>query len=134
MRTLAVLKAALVDVGGTLWPDRWAPEAETFYIERLTNRFALNRLQIERLLSELEARDPALANPLPLTQDSNAMAAESLDAAGPHHVDPGELLQTMDLPAAGVIEPLSGAREFLLRLKSLKLRTIVFSNATFRTC
>jgi len=128
-----MLRAAIIDVGGTLWPDRWPAEARRLYAQRLSESFSLAPGQIDRLPSELEARDPAWAQPLPLVQDSRAMATDSLNAAGVHDVDPGELLRAMDLPAKGVIEPLDGARDFLERLKSLDLRTTVFSNATFRT-
>ena len=128
-----MLRAALIDVGGTLWPDRWPDDARHLYVRRLSESFSLSPVQIDRLLSELETRDPALAHPLPLVQNSHAMATEALAAAGIDGVRPAELLRAMDLPAKGVIKPLDGARTFLQQLKSLGLRTIVFSNATFRT-
>lgn len=128
-----VLRAALIDVGGTLWPDRWPPETRHLYVGRLSRSLSLTSGQIDRLLAELETRDPALAEPFPLIQNSYAMAADALFAAEIEGVDPAELLRAMDLPARHVIEPLDGAKEFLQELKSLGLRTIVFSNATFRT-
>ena len=128
-----MLQAALVDVGGTLWPDRWPPATRYLYVARLSQDFSLAADQVDRLLAELEKRDPALADPFPLVQDSHTMAADALVAAGIDDVDPAELLRTMDLPAKGAIKPLDGAEDFLQQLKSLGLRTIVFTNATYRT-
>lgn len=86
---------------------------------------------------ELEARDPALISrsrsnrtALPL---SLAMASDALKACGLTNIAADHLLEVMDLPARGVIDFLPGAQEFLQKVKSLGLRTVVFSNATFRS-
>ncbi|MDQ3646267.1 MAG: HAD family hydrolase [Actinomycetota bacterium] len=127
-----MLRAALIDVGGTLWPDRWPSEARHLYIENLTRNFSLSPDEVDRLLAQLEARDPALVHPLPLVQDSSAMAADALAGADLDHIHPMELLRAMDLPVRGVIRPFDGAEAFLRQLKSLRIRTVIFSNATFR--
>lgn len=96
-------------------------------------RTSLNGSQIEQLLLELEARDPASARPLPPTQDSLRMAEESLNAAGIDNVGAHELLDAMDLPAQGVIGLLPEAKAFLQALRASEIRTVVVSKATFRT-
>lgn len=128
-----MLKAALIDVGGTLWPDRWPGATHDLYTRALSRGLSLSSEKANALLFELEKRDPAFAESLPLVQDSIAMAAESLRATGLNDIDPAMLLEAMDLPAVGVITPLRGAEAFLRKVRSLGLRTIVFSNATYRT-
>jgi HAD superfamily hydrolase (TIGR01509 family) len=128
-----MLRSALIDVGGTLWPDRWPPWIQRLYVRRLSEGLELSAVNAERLLVELETRDPALISPPPLEQDSSAMASAAIRAAGLTNISADHLLGLMDLPAHGVIDLLPGAKELLETLKSLGLRTVVFSNATFRS-
>jgi HAD superfamily hydrolase (TIGR01549 family) len=128
-----MLRSALIDVGGTLWPDRWPPWVHRLYVRRLSEGLELSAANAERLLVELETRDPALASPPPLEQDSSAMASAAVRAAGLTNISADRLLGLMDLPAHGVIDFLPNAKEFLETLKSLGLRVVVFSNATFRS-
>lgn len=128
-----MLRAALVDVGGTLWPDRWPSSVRRLYVQRLSEKLALSTADTERLLVELERRDPALLSPPPLEQNSPAMASGALEAAGLTNISAGELLAAMDLPARGVIEFLPGAKQLLEDVSALGLRTVVFSNATYRS-
>jgi hypothetical protein len=67
-----MLRSALIDVGGTLWPDRWPPSIRRLYVRRLSEGLKLSAANAERLLVELETRDPALISPPPLEQDSSA--------------------------------------------------------------
>jgi HAD superfamily hydrolase (TIGR01509 family) len=127
-----MLRAAVVDVGGTLWPDRWPPTAAPLYAQRLEKEFGLSHEQVDRLLRELEHRDPARANPAQLTQNSRGMATDALQAASLVHISSDRLLQTMDLPAHGVIDLYSGAEKLLRKLKSLEMRCVIMSNSTFR--
>jgi FMN phosphatase YigB (HAD superfamily) len=61
------------------------------------------------------------------------MASAAIRAAGLTNISADRLLGVMDLPARGVIDYLPDAKEFLETLKSLGLRIVVFSNATFRS-
>src|SRR5918998_4621551 len=128
-----MLRAALVDVGGTLWPDRPPPHAAEIQAGRLSERLALSPAQAERLVAELEAHDPASLRPLPLLQDTRGMTVEALAVVGLHHLDPHEVLAAMDVPARDVFAPFDDAKLFLRRLRTLAFRTVVFSNATYRT-
>lgn len=128
-----MLRAAVVDVGGTLWPDRWPPTTAPLYAQRLKKEFDLSPEQADRLLRELELRDPALAEPAPLTQNSRGMATDSLREAGLGNFSPDRLLQTMDLPAHEVVGLYPGAEHLLRKLKAFEMRCVILSNATFRS-
>jgi FMN phosphatase YigB (HAD superfamily) len=128
-----MLRSVLIDVGGTLWPDRWPRAAEGLYVQRLCSELELSVAKAERLLAELQARDPALVSPPRLEQDSSTVASSAVTACGLAGISASRVLEVMDLPARHVIHMFPGAKEFLQRLKSLGLRTVVFSNATFRS-
>jgi putative hydrolase of the HAD superfamily len=61
------------------------------------------------------------------------MTVEALAVVGLHHLDPHEVLAAMDVPARDVFAPFDDAKLFLRRLRTLAFRTVVFSNATYRT-
>src|SRR6266516_696763 len=107
----SMLRAALLDVGGTLWPDRWPATAWSRAVgQRLRERFGLSPVQVERLLREFELRDPGPSSPPLLTQDSDAAIGTALRTAGLSRLLPGDVLVAMDVPSAGLIQPFVGPR------------------------
>lgn len=126
--------AVLIDVGGTLWPDRWPSSVATLYQNRLKRALPRRSSEkIERLLYELHARDPGASNNLPLTQDTRHALIGALLAAGFDTADADDVLDAMDLPAKDVIEPFSGADQLLQTVKALGLECVLISNATYRS-
>jgi hypothetical protein len=70
-----MLRAALVDVGGTLGPDAWPGDVWASMARReLGDRFGVSDAEVERLLTELDRGDPAIG--MPLTQDTAALVAD----------------------------------------------------------
>jgi FMN phosphatase YigB (HAD superfamily) len=126
-----MLEAALVDVGGTLWPDRLIPDAEPVLLERLAG-IGLVAADGERLLAEIDLRNPAGQDPLPLRQDTVARTAEALNAAGIQGIGPRAVMDAMDFPVDGLVKPFDGVETLLQTLKASGLRVVIFSNATFR--
>lgn len=128
-----MLRAALVDVGGTLWPDNWPRSvwvAETK--RRLRGWFGISDSKVEALLAELARRDPD-STPPPLTQDSLALVGDALEASGLRHLPAPEVLGALDVPAALVTRPFDGVKSFLASLKECHLRVVIVTNAFFRT-
>jgi FMN phosphatase YigB (HAD superfamily) len=127
-----MLRAALVDVGGTLWPDAWPRDVWASMARReLVERFGMSDTELERLLTELDRRDPAIG--MPLRQDTISLIADALRASALHHLDPQEVLVALDIPAASVTRPFEGAGSFLRGLNELRLRVVIVSNTFFRT-
>jgi FMN phosphatase YigB (HAD superfamily) len=128
------LKAALVDVGGTLWPDRWPDRLDAVYRQRLQAALpTLRSTECRQLLDSLAEEDPADKTNL-LEQDTRAGIARALRrcsaADDPRTVD--RVLAAMDLPARGAIDLFPGAPDLLSRIRSLGLQCVVVSNATYR--
>lgn len=127
------LRAVLLDVGGTLWPDRWPVTIDGHYRRRLCGALpGLPAPTSERLFDDLRERASLASEST--RQDTRSMVVQalldhSLDA------DPGvvdAVLDAMDLPAEGIIEPFGGARELLATIKDLELTCAIVSNTTWR--
>lgn len=132
--TKASLSGALIDVGGTLWPDRWPPSVDPLYLDRLGNALPNESVEARRrLLAEFHRRDPAFGDDP--TQDTRAMVEDSLAACNLDAADADidVILSAMELPAHGVIEPFEGAEDLLGSVKDSGLRCVLVSNATWRT-
>jgi HAD superfamily hydrolase (TIGR01509 family) len=126
-----VLKAVLLDVGGTLWPDHvtFGPEHD----ERL------NRLQA--LLPSVE---PARALTIcdtwlrragePLEHDVASAVESALQELGlePTSVPAAAVVRALCQPAAGRIHLFPGTRELLEALRDWRLRCVVLSNTLVR--
>ena len=126
-----MLKAVLMDVGGTLWPDR------------LTGRFAdepcLARLAA--LVPELDAaaclialRDALRADDRSLVQDTHAVLARALQALGAE-CGPERLVairRAICAPAVPGIALFPGARELLESIYELGMDCVVLSNVQVR--
>jgi FMN phosphatase YigB (HAD superfamily) len=128
-----VLRAALVDAGGTLWPDSWPRRVwAVAATQRLRERLPMSDVQAERLLRELARRDPD-STPQLLRQDTHALIAAALAASGLSELAAADALEALDVPGAPLTRPFAGAEALLAELKQLGLRVVVVSNAFFRT-
>jgi HAD superfamily hydrolase (TIGR01662 family) len=127
-----MLSAALVDVGGTLWPDRW-PGYDAARRRRLSVALRVQEPVTGNLVAELDMRDPAAR--LDLTQDTSRMIVESLEAcelpSDPNTVQ--GVLDAMTIPARGSAQLFPGATQLLKAIKDLGLHCVIFSNTSFRS-
>ena len=128
------LRAALVDVGGTLWPDGGTaspPAAET--AARLGAALpGADPALLERLRPALEKAVTAYSGDL--TQDTEDLVGRVAARLG-LDLDPDAALavrRAMNVPAARLVRMFTGAPEFLLALRELGLRTVIVSNAYWR--
>lgn len=139
------IRAVLLDVGGTLWPDRpSAPqvpgvEAPAPGTDPLVTAAAARLSALVSLAAE-----EALVLATRLTDDRGAHLGEAQDTAG--HVarvvraagladrglDLGLVQRAMCLPAVDVLRPYAGAHELLRSARDLGLAVAVVSNALWR--
>lgn len=126
------LQAALVDVGGTLWPERSWASPETLMATRAARLRAagVESGAIDALLAELWERTRS-GDELEYL-DVWAMVDDACAAAVVRGVSPDAVRHAMYLPAAGNLEPLPGARELLECVRDLGLRCVIASNAVYR--
>jgi len=128
------LRAVLVDVGGTLWPDRTrVRESPERAIARLAEVLpGTSEGLLERLHARLEETVTAFSGEL--VQDTDRVVREvasqmrlNLDGAVV-----ARLRRAMNEPAAGLVSMFEGAGGFLETLRALALRTVIVSNAYWR--
>ena len=127
------LKAALVDVGGTLWPEtKWAPweQLRATRVERLTEAGVEPR-HVDALLAELSAR--TLHGSELEYFDVWAMIAAACAAADVKRVSAEAIRYACLLPAEGNLDPLPGAHALLECVHDLGLRCVIASNGIYRT-
>jgi putative hydrolase of the HAD superfamily len=130
------ITAALLDVGGTLWPDGWPwlPEDHQTRTDRLRQALpGLEPASAARLLAALDASADRLAHSL--EQDPAVYVGEPLRD---HGIEPtpervAAVIDAMCLPAKRLVELLPGARELLRTVKRLGLRSVIVSNTYWRT-
>ena len=126
------IAGVLLDVGGTLWPDRWPPDSALAAsrlqaaLPGLAPRSAFNFLdQFAALAPEVESST---------SQDTPALIARAAHLAGlsipTDRIDP--VRRALCLPAAGRGELFPGARELLASIRALGLRCAIVSNAAVR--
>lgn len=129
------IRAVLLDVGGTLWPERFAPIAnrDTFLLARLCATLpSLSRVQATGLLAAFDMRAAWLS--IGPAQDTDAVVrgcAESVDVA--LSADEAiRLRRALCIPIVGHVEPLPGATELLRDIKRRGMRSVLVSNAITR--
>jgi FMN phosphatase YigB (HAD superfamily) len=129
------IAAVLLDVGGTLWPDIWPPNADDddFRLSRLqpllpTCTPAQCRQLIRRLTAHLEELDRAL------TQDTDGLIRRTVQQfeIRPTVWDIAAIRRALCLPAQGRAALFPGAGALLQSIKHLGLRCILLSNAITR--
>jgi putative hydrolase of the HAD superfamily len=126
-----VLRAVLMDVGGTLWPDRLIGGVAQ---DRILARLAelLPGVAPERSLSELRTalRDDEQS----LVQDTRAVLGRAVRLLGVDYPveDLDAIRSALCTPAVPGVELFAGARELLETIRALGLRCIVLSNVQVR--
>ncbi len=141
-RMAASLKAALVDIGGTLWPNSW-PVRATDGEGRLTRlRAVLPDLPLEdtaRLADDIITRSRDLNGGTVMLPELIRIDADELITLclNDHHVPlrPSlvmEVRRAMAIPIDGQFQPLPGSRELLATIRELGLRCVVASNTYWR--
>src|SRR5439155_6987049 len=126
-----MLRAVLLDVGGTLWPDR------------LTAQVPDDRClaQLARLLPTLEPAQALAALRAALREDDSGLAQTTHAVLGGALQRLGIACGDADLiairralcaPASPGVSLFPGAREFLQELRNLGLRCVVLSNVQVR--
>lgn len=138
------LDVALIDVGGTLWPNSW-PFRETDGFGRHQRVAAtmpmLEALAVDALVADLieSSRIGDQARAVSTETAATIPAAEILIAASlarqglPVEVDTvNRIRRAMALPVADRMQPLPGAVELLAEIRALGLRTVIASNTYWR--
>lgn len=126
--------AILLDVGGTLWPDRWPTAAADVRARAAALRLvapALGQAESAAFAQRLEAR-AALHDGL--MQDARALIGRACREHRPSlgMADPEEIRRAMCLPAYGRVALFDGARDLLATAKECGLSCIVITNAVWR--
>jgi HAD superfamily hydrolase (TIGR01509 family) len=135
---------ALIDVGGTLWPNSW-PFRETDGVGRHQRVAAampmLEPLAIDALVADLIVRSRigdearAISTETPATiAAAEILVAASLDRQGlpTDLATVARIRRAMALPVADRMKPLPGALELLAEIHALGLRTVIASNTYWR--
>ena len=141
-RMAASLKAALVDIGGTLWPNSW-PVRATDGEGRLSRlRAVLPELPLERatgLADDIITRSRDLNGGTVMVPELIRIDADELITLclNDHHVPLRPSLVTqvrraMAIPIDAQFQPLPGALELLATIRELGLRCVVASNTYWR--
>jgi FMN phosphatase YigB (HAD superfamily) len=136
------LQAALIDVGGTLWPNSW-PIRQTDGAGRLARVRAslpeLSDAQVDAIVSDLTNRTRETHGGAPNPGDYTRIGADILvaDCLQRHQVTPdpsavARVRRAMAIPVADRIRPLPGAVELLEQVNTLGLRCVIASNTYWR--
>jgi FMN phosphatase YigB (HAD superfamily) len=136
------LQAALIDVGGTLWPNSW-PLRQTDGAGRLARVRAsmpeLTDAQVDAIVSDLSASARETHGGAPNPPDYTRVGADILvaDCLQRHQVSPdpsavARVRRAMAIPVADRIRPLPGAIELLADVNAMGLRCVIASNTYWR--
>jgi FMN phosphatase YigB (HAD superfamily) len=138
------LDVALIDVGGTLWPNSW-PFRETDGLGRHQRVAAampmLEDLAVDALVADLieSSRKGDQARAISTETPATIPAAEVLIASSLARQGLAADVETvkrirraMALPVADRMKPLPGAIELLAEIRALGLRTVIASNTYWR--
>ena len=137
------LDVAMIDVGGTLWPNSW-PFRQTDGAGRHQRVGAampmLDATQVDALVADLiassrigdEAR--AVSTETPTIAAAEVLIAGSLTRQGlpADAATVARIRRAMALPVADRLKPLPGATELLAAIRDLGLRTVIASNTYWR--
>jgi putative hydrolase of the HAD superfamily len=139
MNKTVAIEGILLDVGGTLWPDRWTEQDDDrdTMIARLTALAAgLDHQRAGALIDQLDAACSTVADGGP--QPTTTTIAEVVEQTGLTEElnDPMAICAALSLPFARGHKLLPGAADMVRRLHADGLRIVVISNTVFRnaTC
>src|SRR5262245_9713680 len=130
------ITAVLLDVGGTIWPDGWPWLPDDHEVRTRRLREALPELRPEAtaaLLDDLDASAESLTERL--EQDVDTYVGDPLRR---HGIEPtaervAAVVEAMCLPAGPLIGLLPGGPELLRAVRRAGLRSVVLSNAYWRS-
>ena len=126
-----MLRAVLLDVGGTLWPDRLAPASgPDGRLERV--RILLPGTDPRQALDSFSRHLQRASEPL--EQDVAGAVRDGLAELGldPSRVSWRAVVRALCEPAVLRLQLFPGARELLLTIRELGFRCVILSNTTFR--
>src|SRR5215204_4379871 len=110
-----MLRAALLDVGGTLWPNALPAFGEPD--PRLASlRLALPELDAGEAFAVLTT---ALREEHRITQDTHAAIAAALRQMGAHDVDAMAVRRALCVPASAGLQMFRGTTNLLVHLRAL---------------
>jgi HAD superfamily hydrolase (TIGR01509 family) len=136
------LRAALVDVGGTLWPNSWPLREDDMHgrVERIgailpelaPAEAASLAFEIANASDDLNGGNVMIAELVRV--DSNVVIAQCLDRRGIPAADEivVNIRRAMCLPVNLAITPLAGSRELLAAIRGNGLRCVIASNTYWR--
>ncbi|MDP9234382.1 MAG: HAD family hydrolase [Actinomycetota bacterium] len=126
------LTAVLVDVGGTLWPDRSLPDESEIRRDRM--RVAcrdLSDARLEALIGSLQRHALEWDATSALVQDTDRVVREALAQFEITDLDPVRIRRAMRVPVTpGIL--FEGAAALLKSIKNLGLRCVILSNTAWR--
>jgi HAD superfamily hydrolase (TIGR01509 family) len=139
------LDAALIDIGGTLWPNSW-PFRERDGLgrhQRVTAAMPMLDVQtVNALVSDLitssrhgdQARAVGMNNTAGTYGTAEVLVAECLVRQGlpADSQTVSKIRRAMAIPVADRMKPLPGAIELLAEIRALGLQTIITSNTYWR--
>src|SRR5690348_11349586 len=141
-RMATSLKAALIDIGGTLWPNSWPVRATDGEGRLARLRAVLPELPLERatgLADDIITRSRDLNGGTVMVPELIRIEADELITVclNDHRVPlrPSLVMQVrraMAIPIDGQFQPLPGALELLGTIRELGLRCVVASNTYWR--
>jgi FMN phosphatase YigB (HAD superfamily) len=129
------LAAALVDVGGTLWPDRWPPRPDDRPWRARRLRAALRQLSADRAMDLVSTLETAAGRLEGATeQDVDRYVGETLRHRGLPAGRPevAAVLSAMCIPAHSRVELFPHADELFQTLRHHGLRCAIVSNTVWR--
>jgi putative hydrolase of the HAD superfamily len=127
-----MIRAVLIDVGGTLWPDAWPrePGDQQECVRRLREATSgLSQAEASRLAVILGHAD----HPVDDRQQTAALVSNAIARVGPGTpVRPEAVRAAMSLPARGRVQLFPGAKELLAGLDERGIRVVIASNVLWR--
>ena len=142
MRHDPPLRAALVDIGGTLWPNSWPVRAADGEGRLKRLRMALPQLSAEKaaaLATDIVDRSRDMNGGTVMIPELIRIEADALITMclGDHGVpaEPTTVMRVrraMAIPIEGAFQPLPGATALLKTIKELGLRCVIASNTYWR--
>jgi len=136
------LAAALVDIGGTLWPNSWPVRATDAEGRLARLRVVLPELNLERatlLVNDLinKSRDlngGTVMVPELIRVEADELVTMCLEENGvqPQPATVTRVRRAMAIPIDGAFQPLPGAVDLLATIRSLGLRCVIASNTYWR--
>jgi FMN phosphatase YigB (HAD superfamily) len=125
-----VLRAALIDVGGTLWPELGPPSDQQE--RRLQELLGLDEHQASQLADALNRSVSPWESPLVLEQDTDALIGDVLRRLRVTNVDRRAVRQAMCVPASNGATLFPEAPQLLRTIADHGSRTVLVNNTAWR--